>query len=90
LAWNDTANDDLAEPFLNKLIEAVETKAKAKDLHVPWYWLNTAGATQNPFAYYADGTALPKLKQISKKYDPHQVFQRLVPGFKLKGYVSGA
>lgn len=45
-----------------------------------WEYLNYAGPKQDPLAGY--GT-LADLKAVSRKYDPTQAFQRLVPGFGL-------
>ena len=55
------------------------------DFHVgdPFQYLNYAAPFQDPFASYGEKN-LQLLREVSKKYDPDQVFQKLVPGgFKL-------
>lgn len=79
-----------AEEFLEALISKVEEQTKAKDLYYPFYWLNTLGARQSAFDLYGGGKSLPRLWDVSKKYDPDGVFQRLVYGFKLDGTFDGA
>lgn len=50
---------------------------------VPFQYLNYAAPFQDPLANYGD-MSHHMLREVSKKYDPDQVFQRLVPGgFKL-------
>lgn len=51
----------------------------------PFQYLNYAAPFQDPLASYGVKN-LQRLREVSKKYDPDQVFQRLVPGgFKLTG-----
>ena len=48
-------------------------------------YLNYADRNQDPLGGYGPAN-VAKLKAASKKYDPGQVFQKLVPGgFKLNG-----
>ncbi|KAF2796778.1 FAD-binding domain-containing protein [Melanomma pulvis-pyrius CBS 109.77] len=90
-AYTDPADDDKAENYLQTLISRVESTTKAKGLYYPYYFFNNLGIKQEPFKFYGGGKSLPKLKIISKKYDPLGVFQKLVPGFKLgTGALDGA
>ncbi|MCJ1314163.1 hypothetical protein MMC25_007843 [Agyrium rufum] len=86
----DAQYDDLVAHYLRTAIALTESEAKAKNLHVPFVWLNNAGITQDPIATYGYGSSLPKMREISKRFDPTGVFQTLVPGFKLGFEVSGA
>jgi hypothetical protein len=48
-----------------------------------WEYLNYADGSQDPLASYGPGSA-QKLHDVSKKYDPEQVFQKLAKGgFKI-------
>lgn len=89
VSWYDPQYDDLMESFLKTVIANIETETKANGIYYPWIWLNDAGLAQDPFPLYGYGSSLPKMKAISKKYDPSQVFQKLVPGFKLDGELPG-
>ena len=45
----------------------------------PFKYMNYAAPFQDPLASYGE-MGLQWLRQVSKKYDPDQVFQDLVPG----------
>jgi hypothetical protein len=89
VSWYDPQYDDLMESFLKTVIANIEKETKANGIYYPWIWLNDAGLDQNPLPLYGYGASWPKMKAISRKYDPTQVFQRLVPGFKLYGELPG-
>ncbi|KAK0636792.1 hypothetical protein B0T17DRAFT_483089 [Bombardia bombarda] len=58
--------------------------AKAKKLDLDFTYMNDASRDQNPIGSYGDAN-IKKLKTISKKYDPQQIFQNLQnDGFLLK------
>nr|KAI9722309.1 MAG: hypothetical protein M1812_001781 [Candelaria pacifica] len=78
-AANDAAMQALSDGIIAKLTEFLEG-AKALNKFV---YLNYADTKQNPIAGYGEAN-IRKLVAASQKYDPGQVFQRLVPGgFKL-------
>ncbi|KAI8963317.1 FAD-binding domain-containing protein [Daldinia sp. FL1419] len=73
--WNDEKDDDLVRSV------SIETSEKWKDLgderglSLPFTFMNDASRDQNPLrSYGADN--VNKLKQISKKYDASQLFQK--------------
>jgi hypothetical protein len=77
--WQD-ANDDAtvrAAP--------IATSEKWKELgemggsYIPFLFMNDASRDQNPLASYGS-TNLEKLKAVSQKYDPSQIFQTLQSG----------
>jgi hypothetical protein len=87
--WSNAADDAVVRNFLVSTIAAINEKSKAKNLYYPLTWMNDAGPAESPFTTYGYGTSLPKLKSISKVYDPAGVFQKLVPGFKLGSEWAG-
>ena len=51
--------------------------------HNAFTYLNYAASSQDPLASYGDAN-VRFLKHVAKKYDPHGVFQTLMPGgFKI-------
>ncbi|KAL8948277.1 MAG: hypothetical protein Q9222_005525 [Ikaeria aurantiellina] len=89
LAWNGTQYDaqirSLADYVMGNLTNYLQGAKALKD----WQYLNYAFEDQDPLGGYGP-EALNKIKAASKKYDPGQVFQKLVPGgFKLAGAGSG-
>jgi hypothetical protein len=81
--WNDTNSDALVMKMARQLLSAANEIAESMGLLHNFQYLNYAGPGQNPLASYG-ASNLAKLRVASKKYDPHGVFQRQVPGgFKL-------
>ena len=83
IQWTDEADDArlnvAAEEFLSQATQLANTKGLLND----FVYLNYALPTQNPLGSYGSEN-LQKLREVSRKYDPGQVFQRLVPGgFKI-------
>ena len=54
--------------------------AKAKGLDHPFLYQNYAALQQKVFPSYGAAN-MAKLKSISNKYDPQQVWQKLTPGY---------
>ncbi|KAL8962112.1 MAG: hypothetical protein Q9193_001432, partial [Seirophora villosa] len=71
--------------FTDRVLASIEQQAKARGIYYPWLFLNDAGITQDPISTYGYGASLPRLRAVSRKYDPKGIFQQNVPGFKL-GY----
>jgi hypothetical protein len=64
-------------------VEKSEAAAVEMGLKNDYIYLNYAGPGQLPFASYGAAN-VQRLKEISNKYDPAQVFEVLQPGgFKL-------
>ena len=83
--WMEEADDarlnSAAEDFLAQATKLAEAKGLLND----FVYLNYALPTQNPLGSYGSAN-LRLLRDVSAKYDPRQVFQRLVPGgFKIPG-----
>jgi hypothetical protein len=81
--WNNAADDTRILKFFSDVIKRVKAEAKAKGVDNEYIYMNYASQYEDPIGSYG-ATNVNRLKSISKKYDPQQVFQELQPGhFKL-------
>ncbi|KAI5356987.1 Putative FAD-binding domain, PCMH-type, FAD-binding, type PCMH, subdomain 2 [Septoria linicola] len=81
--WEDAQFDDEVDRAIHTWLDRVHEFINIHDVGYPFEYLNYAAPFQEPFASYGS-KSLRFLKDVSKRYDPEQVFQRLVPGgFKL-------
>ncbi|KAI1171389.1 hypothetical protein F4777DRAFT_593836 [Nemania sp. FL0916] len=79
VGWLDPADDALVTQVAQKIIAEIDTQAKNLGESFEFKYLNYAAQWQDVIAGYgADNVA--KLKKVSRRYDPHAVFQRNVPG----------
>lgn len=72
--WQD-ANDDAtvrAAPIATS--EKWKELGEARDSYIPFLFMNDASRDQNPLASYGSAN-VEKLKAVSRKYDPSQLFQ---------------
>ncbi|KAF2279163.1 FAD-binding domain-containing protein [Westerdykella ornata] len=84
-SWTNPTDDSRLYKFLNDITETVKAYAKSKGIDNDFVYLNYASEFQDPIASYGADN-VERLRAISRKYDPGQVFQRLQPGgFKLSG-----
>lgn len=66
-----------------KLLHGIIAIAKQLGTYNAWIYVNHADFTQDPMSSYGSGNHA-FLQNISRKYDPTQVFQKQVPdGFKV-------
>ncbi|KAI9820173.1 MAG: hypothetical protein M1827_005795 [Pycnora praestabilis] len=81
--WSDEKDDAAINAATEAVVDQSIAYAKTQGLYNQYIYLNYALQSQDPIASYGQrNQAL--LRQISRQYDPEQVFQRLVPGgFKL-------
>ncbi|KAI1318235.1 FAD-binding domain-containing protein [Xylariaceae sp. FL0255] len=81
--WTDPAAVETVEAAGKTALAKVQSAAKAKGLGWDLQYSNYADASQDVIkSYGAENVGF--LKQVSKKYDPNQIFQKKVPGgFKL-------
>jgi hypothetical protein len=80
--WPNSAVDSNVEERAKKVLSAWEENARAKGLLQKFQYLNYAAPYQRPFESYGPDE-LEFLKSVSKKYDPAQILQKRVGGFKL-------
>jgi hypothetical protein len=65
------------------LQEVRDFAATIEDGNLEWTYLNYADKSQDPLSSYGPEN-IRKMKDAAAKYDPDQVFQKLVPGgFKI-------
>lgn len=79
VTWDDPAYDTILTHAAYATVAEIEAKSCELGTDNPYIYLNYAGQYQDPLAGYGD-TNVDKMKALSQKYDPAQVFQNLVPG----------
>ncbi|KAK2811602.1 hypothetical protein FQN50_001944 [Emmonsiellopsis sp. PD_5] len=87
--WNNAKDDATIAAYSNRVLSRITAEAKSRGLDSDYIYLNYASKYQDVFAGYGQAN-LDKMRKISKKYDPAQVFQTLQPlYFKLNGGAPG-
>lgn len=82
--WQDEKDDEFMHSLIREIVAVIEQKAKAAGVYYPFVYVNDAVWEQTVFEHYGGGKSLPKMKQISKRYDPESFFQKYeASGFKL-------
>ena len=84
--WLDTSYDEALLATHKRIVDRCVARAKELDAYVPFLYQNYAAKDQEVFASYGQEN-LQRLIDISKKYDPQQVFQKLQPGYFKLGEV---
>jgi hypothetical protein len=86
-AWNNKEDEAKFHTVIANIINLVKAEAKRRNLDNDFVYLNYASEYQDPIGSYGLKNK-QRLMEVSKRYDPKQVFQYLQPGgFKL---VKGA
>lgn len=80
IQWSDAADDERIIAAAQNIIERSVAAAKEQGLDNPFLYQNYASAQQDVFPSYGAAN-LAKLKDISAKYDPAKVWQKLQPGY---------
>lgn len=90
IQWSQPSDDAAIKAAAQSLFSQAETFSKANGFYNPYLYLNYAAEWQDPLAGYGQDS-LNFLKQVSRRYDPRQLFQKQVPGgFKLDNAGKGA
>ena len=90
IMWSSESDDDRIAAAANTVINSAHTIAQGMDLDYKYIYQNYASLNQSVFAGYGAQNQ-QRLINISKIYDPDQVFQNLQPGyFKLSGSNGGS
>lgn len=86
-AWDNKEDEPKFQKVISKIIDTVKAEARSRGLDNDFIYMNYASQYQDPIGSYGSANR-QRLVEISKKYDPTQVFQYLQSsGFKL---VKGA
>lgn len=79
LTWSSPSDDATIDNFVQAVNVAVNAALDAKNLRVPFIYLNDADAGQAVFQGYPKEN-VAKLQAIRAKYDPGRIFTDLMPG----------
>jgi len=81
--WEDEQYDEQMYAARDQWVKDTEAVAKKHGTYHPFLYINYAAPTQQPLCGYGNAS-MSHLQATAKKYDPDQVFQKLMPGgFKL-------
>ena len=81
--WNETSSDDLVLGAGKQLIDDIDRAAESARVFHRFKYLPYAAKFQDPISGYGPESKA-HLQGVSRKYDPHGLFQDSVPGgFKL-------
>ncbi|KAF4966899.1 hypothetical protein FSARC_5463 [Fusarium sarcochroum] len=78
--WDNKSDDEAVYSWMSDILETVTKEAKSRGVNNDYVYMNYASQFQDVIASYGSENKA-KLKSISKKYDPQQVFQVLQPGY---------
>ena len=76
ITWTDPAQDAEIYALSSNITAKVIAAAKAKNVLLPYLFMNTAGKTQDVLSSYG-AENVETIKQVAAKYDPKKVFQNL-------------
>ncbi len=80
--WKDPSQDKFLQKFSDSILSNVTTYLKSVNGFRNWQFAGLSSADQDVIGSYGQKN-VDFLKGVSKKYDPEQVFQKLVPGWKV-------
>ncbi|TVY75120.1 Bifunctional solanapyrone synthase [Fusarium oxysporum f. sp. cubense] len=80
--WPNSSVNSNVEAKAKEVLSVWEEDARAKGLLQKFQYLNYAAPYQKPFESYG-ADELEFLRSVSKRYDPAQILQKRVGGFKL-------
>ncbi|KAL0943033.1 uncharacterized protein CTRU02_200919 [Colletotrichum truncatum] len=78
--WENEEDDATVYQFMSDILKQIAAEAKARGVNNDYAYMNYASQYQDVISSYG-ATKKEKLKNISQKYDPQQVFQKLQPGY---------
>jgi hypothetical protein len=78
-SWTDFADDAKVYAFAAQVTDIIDARLSTAGQAAQYHHMNDAGLGQEVFQNYGAGN-LAKLKLICAKYDPLNVFTRLMPG----------
>lgn len=82
-AYANADDDDVVQRGMQAIVDEHNRLTREKGLFIPFQYLNYADKSQDPIGGYGDDIKA-RLQAVSRRYDPHGLFQTGVPGgFKL-------
>ncbi|KAF5023557.1 hypothetical protein F66182_4370 [Fusarium sp. NRRL 66182] len=78
--WNNKSDDEAIYSWMSDILTTVTEEAKSRRVNSDFVYMNYASQFQDVISSYGSSNKA-KLKSISKKYDPRQVYQKLQPGY---------
>lgn len=83
IGWEKSTDDAKAHNLTRSLKNRIEKASVDAGQYVEYIFMNDASWDQEVIAHYGD-ESVERLKAVRDKYDPGEIFQRLVKGgFKL-------
>ncbi|KIW15121.1 hypothetical protein PV08_07908 [Exophiala spinifera] len=79
-SWTEVCDDELAIQIAYDIRDKAKAAASSAGRLHRYVYLNYADSDQDVFASYGESN-LKTLLEVSKKYDPNQIFTRLRPGY---------
>jgi hypothetical protein len=79
VSWPLPLDDALVTTTAEKLFADIDQASQSRGLFHKWKYLNYASNTQDPISGYGPQN-MANLRALSRKYDPHGLFQLAVPG----------
>ena len=80
ISWSDESDDAAVLAAAQNTVTRSLAAASAQGLDNKYLYQNYAAQSQDVFPSYGAAN-YARLKEISKKYDPEQVWQKLQPGY---------
>jgi hypothetical protein len=80
MMWKNAEDDEVVLGAMRTTMKRIIERSKEMGVYHPFLYQNYASIEQDVFAGYGEENRR-KLREISKKYDPDQVFQTLQPGY---------
>ncbi|RFU81403.1 fad binding domain-containing [Trichoderma arundinaceum] len=80
ISWSNASDDERILAAAQNIVDRSAVIAQVQGLYHPYIYQNYASYQQNVFRSYGEDNLL-KLKYVSTKYDPEQVWQKLQPGY---------
>ncbi|KAI4865259.1 FAD-binding domain-containing protein [Hypoxylon rubiginosum] len=77
--WAEEKDDEVARSVVIDTVDQWEKLGRERGLYLPFLYMNDAAREQNPIVRYGEEN-VKRLKEVSLKYDPSQLFQTLQNG----------